>query len=208
MLGEKTHELSLLKPDSPRIFKSYLVQPFWQEEWESLEQSFFQNVEGPSVLDRLASLHLVGEFVAANVMQFWGRLCCPGAPLAEALQQYNSDASACWKDESNCFKSRCLMSTNTLQFSAMDSSCTSISRALRGHFGEIAAAARSIFKDVESVNISFVGGIQQRFTIPGSWARWCILQRSTCKAQVLLKTIGTREVVSCRRVRKTHLKRS
>ena len=36
-MAEETHELSLMKPATPRIFKSYLVQPFWQEEWESLD---------------------------------------------------------------------------------------------------------------------------------------------------------------------------
>ena len=120
-MAEETHELSLMKPATPRILKSYLVQPFWQEEWESLEQqSFFvQNEEDPSLLDRLASLHLVGEFVVANIMQFCGRLSCPGSPFFGALEAYNADASDCWEDESNRFGSRCLMSTNTVEFVAM-----------------------------------------------------------------------------------------
>ena len=101
-----------------------------------------------------------------------------------------------------------LMSTNTMQFSAMDLSKTKASRAVRSHFSDITTYVRSILKEIEGVNITFIGGSQHRFTIPESGLRCCILQRNACKAMVVLKTIGTSELVSCRRVRKTQLKRS
>ena len=170
-MGERTHEMSLLKPDPPRVMKSYLIQPFGQEEWESLEQSFLiQNGEGPSPVERLASLHLVGEFVVAHIMQSWVVAALCSMPCRPTIPMLPTAG--------NRFGTRYLMSTNTMQFSAMHLLKTKASRAVLSQFSEIATYARSMFKKIEGVNITFIGGSQHRFTIPESWLRCCVLQRN------------------------------
>lgn len=82
MIGEATTELSLLKPTKPEVFNSMLSFIFGEREWNELEAAVALKYNDPTdapfdlscVINLLAQLHLVGEFVVNNILQFWQRL--------------------------------------------------------------------------------------------------------------------------------------
>ena len=113
MLGEVTTDLSLLKPSKREVF----LEPEWAQletiARESLDGGKGSGLDFSAVLGLLAKLHLVGEFVIKNVVQFWQRLAVPEmGSLAVALQQFAADVDGDWKDPKLPLGTKCLMSTN------------------------------------------------------------------------------------------------
>ena len=113
MLGEITTELSLLKSSKREVF----LEPAWAQletiARESLDDGKGSGLDFSAVLGLLAKLHLVGEFVINNVVQFWQRLAVPEmGSFAVALQQFAADVDGDWKDPKLPLGTKCLMSTN------------------------------------------------------------------------------------------------
>ena len=214
MLGEITTELSLLKPSKPQVFNGLLTLIFLEPEWLRLEdvvQKSMTDAAGDAfefslVLCLLGQLHLVGEFVINNVVQFWQRLAVAEmGSFAVALKQFAADVDGGWEDPKLPFGTKCLMSTNTLQFIAFDASGTpSATKHRREHFATIAATCRRFMNAIDKVDVCFVGpgGVKAQFVLPASWRSWGTLQRSTCKAMQVLKAMYTGRIKNPRKVRR------